>query len=126
VHIVGYSGNHIYVIWDPEINQIHEISDVSINKEFNPLPKEARNEDSTTSTTSSALKTLGDMSMEDNAEITSKDNLYQPAKKFIIMKLIDLSLLAPTSYHEAVNGHESSQWTKAMLEEIDTLKRKHC
>jgi hypothetical protein len=126
VHIVGYRGNHIYVIWDPEINQIRETSDVSINEEFNPLPKEARNEDSSTSTTSSALKTLDNMSMEDNTEITPKDDLYQPAKGFAIMKSTDSPLLAPTSYHEAVNGLESSQWTKAMLEEIDTLKRKHC
>jgi hypothetical protein len=126
VHIVGYRGNHIYVIWDPEINQIRETSDVSINEEFNPLPKEARNEDSSTSTTPSALKTLDNMSMEDNAEITPKDDLYQPAKGFVIIKSTDSPLLAPTSYHEAVNGLESSQWTKAMLEEIDTLKRKHC
>jgi hypothetical protein len=42
------------------------------------------------------------------------------------MKSTDSPLLAPTSYHEAVNGLESSQWTKAMLEEIDTLQRKHC
>lgn len=39
VHVIGYQGSHIYIVWDPEINQIRETSDVSIKEEFSPPQK---------------------------------------------------------------------------------------
>jgi hypothetical protein len=36
VHVVGYQGSHIYVIWDPEINQLRDTSNILIKEEFSP------------------------------------------------------------------------------------------
>jgi hypothetical protein len=46
--------------------------------------------------------------MEDYAEITPKNDLYQPAKGFAIMKSINSPLPTPTSYYKATNGSKSS------------------
>jgi hypothetical protein len=72
VHIVGYQGSHIYIVWDPKINQLRETSDVSINEEFNPLPQRSK-----ANGPSKALKT-GDLHMpiEDVSAITSRDEFY--------------------------------------------------
>jgi hypothetical protein len=122
VHIVGYRGSHIYVVWDPEINQLRETSDVSIYEEFNPLSQRSEADGP-----SKALKT-GDshLPIEDVLDITSRDEFYQPAKGFAILKSAESPLPEPKSYNEAVHGPESKQWLAAMQEELDTLKRKHC
>jgi hypothetical protein len=36
VHLVGYVGNHIYRVWDPDSNTVHVTSDVIFNKHIRP------------------------------------------------------------------------------------------
>jgi hypothetical protein len=121
VHIVGYQGSYIYVVWDPEINQLHETSDVSINKELNPPPQRSETNVPYEASTTEDLH----MPIEDVSALTSRDKFYQPAKGFAILKLAESPLPEPKSYNKAIHGPESKQWLAAMHEEIDTLKRKH-
>lgn len=122
VRIVGYRGSHIYIVWDPEANQLRETSDVSIDEEFNPLPQRSKAHEP------SEASTMDDshLPMEDTPGVASMDELYQPAKGFAILKSTESSLPEPKSYNEAIHGPESDQWRKAMQEEVDTLKRKRC
>lgn len=139
VHVVGYQGRHIYVIWDPEINQLRDTSDISIKEEFNPplsKPYEAAKapeagkalETVKPGETAEAAepKTNEDLLIQDISDITSGEELYRPAKGFAILKSVESPLPKPKSYNEAIKGPESVQWHAAMQEEINTLKQKQC
>ncbi|KAI9038199.1 uncharacterized protein KD926_011138 [Aspergillus affinis] len=121
VHVVGYQGSHIYVVWDPEINQLRQTSDISINEEFKPLLQRSE-----TNEPSKVSNTREDLPTEDVTAITSRDVFYRPAKGFAILKSSESPLPEPKSYREAIQGSESKQWLEAMQEEVNTLKRKHC
>ena len=54
VHIVGYRGSHFYVVWDPETNQLHDTSNVSINEVFRPLQSKPYGADKTNKDPSNA------------------------------------------------------------------------
>jgi hypothetical protein len=64
------------------------------------------------------LKT-GDLRLpiEDVLDITSRDELYQPAKGFTILKLAKSPLPKPRLYNKAIHGPKSKQWLNTMQEE---------
>jgi hypothetical protein len=141
---VAYRGSHIYVVWDPEANQLRDTSDVSINKEFRGLqnkpppqskPYEAdkvnnilineefkppQSQPFETDNANNSPPT------QDLSNITPGDEFYRPAKGFAILKSTNSPLPEPKSYNEAIKGPESAQWLAAMQEEINTLKKKCC
>jgi hypothetical protein len=47
--------------------------------------------------------------IEDVLDITSRDEFYQPAKGFAILKLAESPFPEPKSYNEAVHGPELKQ-----------------
>ena len=82
VHVVEYQGSHLYIVWDPEINQIRETSGVSIKEEFSPPQNKPYK----------AAATSEDLPTEDTSDIAPRDEFYQPAKGFAILKSTESSL----------------------------------
>ena len=112
VHVVGYQGSHIYVIWDPEINQLRDTSNILIKEEFSPpqnkLYEATKAAETIKATKAAEPKTNKNLPMQDISDITSREELYRPAKGFAILKSTESPLPEPKLYNEAIKGPESA------------------
>ncbi|CBF81124.1 hypothetical protein AN5227.2 [Aspergillus nidulans FGSC A4] len=103
VHIVGYRGTHFYVVWDPETNQLHDTSNVSINEVFRPPQSKPYGAD----------KTNKDPPTHDPSDINSRDKFQRSGKGSAILKSTNSLLPEPGLSKEATKAL-TAQWLVVM------------
>jgi hypothetical protein len=149
-YLIGYNGNHIYRIWDPEKDVILTTSDVDIHEDFGAIETAPTNEtdskgDKDLPTRQKPIRPLAAVNPTEpiaaSAAVTQSDELnldeydpdiqwLRPAEDFkvcyITVDTSELNANLPTTLKQALAGPEGTQWREAARKEIELLQAKRC